>query len=627
MSDEKQANDNSLRATAEAKLTEMMRQEISLPWRGRREPSAEQVAHELQVHQIELEMQNETLRKAQTELEASRDRFVDLYDFAPVGYLTLDANGLIEELNLTAATLLGRERVKLLKRGFSSLVAPEDRDRWTRHCMALGHNGGPGRVELRLLGQENHYFQALLECVMSRELGLRVTLSDITDRQQAATALRESEERLRLALNAANQAWFDVDLASGKVAVSPEYPTMIGYDPAAFESSLSNWLAHVHPEERTAVAAAFQACIATGGTASMEYRRQTSTGDWKWLRSVGKVVQWDAQHHATRMIGIHTDINEHKLTELALQESEATFRKILEASNDAVLLQDSTAAFVDCNQTALDLLKMTREQFIKMRPEQISVEFQPNGRRSAEYAPEMTALGQKGFHRFEWTCRNLEGGEFVVEVSLTPITIRGQAMLHCTWRDITERKKMEEQVRLLAFYDPLTGLPNRRLLDDRLNQTMAASKRSGRFAALLFLDLDNFKPLNDVHGHDVGNLLLVEVANRLKSAIREIDTVARFGGDEFVVIANELTTDKLESIAQARALAEKTRIALSAPYRLTIHRDGEADRLIEHRCTATLGVAVFFDHEASPGEVLKWADAAMYQAKTAGRNQMGLHGE
>ena len=191
-----------------------------------------------------------------------------------------------------------------------------------------------------------------------------------------------------------------------------------------------------------------------------------------------------------------------------------------------------------------------------------------------------------------------------------------------THSDITERKQMEEQVRKLAFYDPLTALPNRRLLDDRLEQALLASKRSGYFGALLFLDLDNFKPLNDTHGHGVGDLLLLEVAKRLKNGVREMDTVARFGGDEFVVMLNELASDKTASLTQARQLAEKIQVALSASYRLTVKHTGQSDTTVEHRCTASIGVVVFSNHEASQADIMKRADAAMYRAKDAGRNQI-----
>jgi diguanylate cyclase (GGDEF)-like protein len=193
--------------------------------------------------------------------------------------------------------------------------------------------------------------------------------------------------------------------------------------------------------------------------------------------------------------------------------------------------------------------------------------------------------------------------------------------------DITERKEMEEQVRHLAFYDALTNLPNRRLLTDRLGQTMAASKRSGLYGALMFLDLDNFKPLNDAHGHVVGDLLLIEVASRLRSCIREMDTVARFGGDEFVVMLSELHEDRAVSARQTELVAEKIRLRLAEPYLLAVKREGQAQATVEHVCTVSIGASLFINHEASQDDILKWADAAMYQAKDAGRNQIRFHGQ
>jgi diguanylate cyclase (GGDEF)-like protein/PAS domain S-box-containing protein len=193
-----------------------------------------------------------------------------------------------------------------------------------------------------------------------------------------------------------------------------------------------------------------------------------------------------------------------------------------------------------------------------------------------------------------------------------------------TVQDITEQKQMEAQVHQLAFYDTLTKLPNRRLLNDRLSLTLAASKRSGCYGALMFLDLDNFKPLNDTHGHMVGDLLLIEVADRLISCVREIDTVARFGGDEFVVMLGKLNADKATSTSQAKSVAEKIRNALAEPYLLTFKHEGNTENTVEHHCTASIGVALFIHHEA-PNDIIKRADAAMYQAKKAGRNLIRFH--
>lgn len=187
--------------------------------------------------------------------------------------------------------------------------------------------------------------------------------------------------------------------------------------------------------------------------------------------------------------------------------------------------------------------------------------------------------------------------------------------------EIIKRKQVEEQVRQMAFYDSLTKLPNRRLLIDRLSQTIATSKRNACYGALMFLDLDNFKPLNDKYGHDIGDLLLSEVAQRLIACVREVDTVARFGGDEFVVILSELDADPATAAAQASITAEKILTTLSKPYRLTVQSEGQPIRTLEHHCTASMGVAMFIDHEVSPEFILKSADMAMYEAKEGGRNR------
>ena len=190
--------------------------------------------------------------------------------------------------------------------------------------------------------------------------------------------------------------------------------------------------------------------------------------------------------------------------------------------------------------------------------------------------------------------------------------------------DITSRKQMEEQVRQLAYYDALTQLPNRRMLKDRISQAMAHSKRSGRYGALLFIDLDNFKPLNDQYGHDVGDLLLVEVAHRLTGGMREMDTVARFGGDEFVVMLSELEKDKSEAASHVTTVAEKILATLSDTYEVILP-NGNGEKKITHRCTASIGAVLFINHEASVEEIIKWADIAMYQAKESGRNRIRFY--
>ncbi len=179
--------------------------------------------------------------------------------------------------------------------------------------------------------------------------------------------------------------------------------------------------------------------------------------------------------------------------------------------------------------------------------------------------------------------------------------------------DITQRKAMEDEIRLLAFYDPLTHLPNRRLLGDRLQQALVSSARNEEFCALLFIDLDNFKTLNDTLGHDKGDILLQQVAARLVTCVREGDTVARLGGDEFVIMLSGLGEEGAEAARRAKAVGEKVLVRLGQPFEVP----GRT-----HFSTGSVGITVFEGREHSVDDLLKQADLAMYQAKASGRNTL-----
>jgi diguanylate cyclase (GGDEF)-like protein len=224
----------------------------------------------------------------------------------------------------------------------------------------------------------------------------------------------------------------------------------------------------------------------------------------------------------------------------------------------------------------------------------------------------------------EWVTFASDGHRELLETTKLPILHSNGHIIGVLGisHDITLRKQMEQEVHKLAYYDSLTQLPNRRLLGDRLLQSMAISKRTGNYCALMFLDLDNFKPLNDTQGHEAGDLLLIQVAERLIACVREIDTVARFGGDEFIVLINELDVDKSLSVTQANQISQKIRIALAEPYNIHLAKAELTAELIEHECTASIGVVLFKDQELRQDDVLKYADLAMYQAKAAGRNQI-----
>jgi diguanylate cyclase (GGDEF)-like protein len=204
------------------------------------------------------------------------------------------------------------------------------------------------------------------------------------------------------------------------------------------------------------------------------------------------------------------------------------------------------------------------------------------------------------------------------------IVLLAVLLLHTNYRlrvAVNENQRLLASLQDVALHDPLTSLSNRRHLDDRLQLALAQARRSGKWGAMIYLDLDNFKPLNDTHGHALGDQLLCEAANRMREAVRGSDTVARLGGDEFVILAPELGDDVGEAESAARVLAEKLRLTLALPYRL--YKTGGVD--IEHRVTASIGLALF-DGAADALEIVRRADEAMYAAKHAGRDQVAVAG-
>lgn len=315
---------------------------------------------------------------------------------------------------------------------------------------------------------------------------------------------------------------------------------------------------------------------------------------------------------------IEGEIIKREQAEAMRHQSDDRYRLIVETAGEGIWTIDAASKTDFVNTKMAQMLGYSVEEMLGVPLENF---MDAEGRAISARNVERRQQGVSEQHDFKF--QRKDGSTLWTSMSTSPIFdtdgsyIGALAMVS----DISQRKQVEEQVRQMAFYDALTNLPNRRLLIDRLSQTIAASKRNACYGALMFLDLDNFKPLNDKHGHEIGDLLLIEVAQRLTNCVREVDTVARFGGDEFVVILSELDADPATSAAQASVTADKILTALSEPYHLNIKREGQANIALEHHCTASMGVAMFIDHEVSPESILKSADLAMYQAKEGGRNR------
>jgi diguanylate cyclase (GGDEF)-like protein/PAS domain S-box-containing protein len=299
---------------------------------------------------------------------------------------------------------------------------------------------------------------------------------------------------------------------------------------------------------------------------------------------------------------------------------------VFDGALDAVITMADDGRIMGWNMQAQTIFGWAKDEAMGMMLHELITPPQYRARHQQGMA-RFQATGESNIlnRRIEITALRRSGEEYPIEMSILSFKSADHTRFTAFIADISERNRMQEKVRQLAYFDALTGLPNRRLLNDRLNHAMASSKRNGLYGALMFLDLDNFKPLNDTHGHVVGDLLLIEVAHRLSACVREMDTVARLGGDEFVVMLSELEADKAQATAQAGAVAEKIRATLAEPYHLTVVQSGEEEKSVEHRCSASIGLVMFIDHEASQADLLKWADAAMYQAKDTGRNKVSFY--
>lgn len=349
------------------------------------------------------------------------------------------------------------------------------------------------------------------------------------------------------------------------------------------------------------------------------YHRQANTPTAQDIEVIEK---------AARLAGIAI---EHKQTLAALKTSEDTFRTLFETAPHGVVYQDTSGRITSANPAAQRILGLTLNQLqgrTSMDPRWRAVH-EDGSQMPGDQHPAMLAL-KSGLPVKDvlMGVQLPDGGYVWVSISATPLFKDGQiTQVYTIFEDVTERHRMQQQVRQLAFNDELTKLPNRRLLTDRLSQALTASKRTANYGALMFLDLDNFKPLNDSQGHEVGDLLLIEAARRLKDCVREVDTVARFGGDEFVVMLVELDADQTQSRAQARNVAEKIRLSLAEPYVLTCSQTGGTTVTVHHDCTASIGVTLFIHHEGTQVEFLHRADTAMYQAKEAGRNTVRFYSE
>ena len=438
---------------------------------------------------------------------------------------------------------------------------------------------------------------------------LGLLLHDVEQRMATERALTGTAARLHAITQAIPDVLLVLDAQGRYVEVlSPNDSALVASAPVLVGQRLHDVLPAEQAERFMQL---IRDTLQSGQTHSVEYEMQTLSGLRQFEgRTQPLGVQVGGQ---AAVVFLALDITHRKQAESALRESELRFRSLLRNIPSISVqgyLQDGTTSY--WNQASEQLYGYTAEE--ALGGNLLDLIIPPPMRDGVRaHMQHMFATGEV-IPAGELQLQRKDGTPVHVFSSHAYIQVPGHPPeMFCIDIDISGRKAAEDEARYLAFYDALTQLPNRRLLVDRLQQVLVNGARSGLTTAVLFVDLDNFKTLNDTRGHEVGDLLLKDVAQRLRSCVREQDTVARLGGDEFVVVLQNLSSDAPEAAAQARTLGELILAQLRQPYELAGH---------EHHFTASIGVTLLNHQRDSVDEVLKQADMAMYRAKDDGRNTL-----
>jgi diguanylate cyclase (GGDEF)-like protein/PAS domain S-box-containing protein len=575
-------------------------------------PPGEDLQYELRARQIELEIQNEELRRARVALKEWTGHYAELYNLAPVGYLTLTREGLISEMNPAAVELLGIEGKKFPRRRFSAFVAGEDGDRWHHFFSGAMRQNKRQNIGLTLTRLDGTEFPVQLVCKPvtkeDNEPVLYVTVTDLTESKEEEAALREVEARiLSMALESAEMGLWDWDVTTGCVSFNERWAKLRGYRLDELEPHIDTLENGIHPDDFLAYQTALEAHLENRTPFfQVEYRVRTLSGPLIWLSIRGTVIKRDTEGNPLRIAGIEVDITERKRNDEELRIASIAFE-----SQEGMILTDANAVIIRVNQAFTRLTGYSAKEAMGQTPRMLS-----SGRHDKTFYSAMWAsLKKQGFWQGEIWNRRKNGIICAEWLNISAVSAPGGAVTHyvASFSDLTNNKEAAAEIHRLAYYDPLTQLPNRRLFQEQLSKALTVSCRSRKYGALLFIDLDNFKSLNDTLGHDMGDMLLTQVATRLVECIREGDTVARQGGDEFVVMLEELSQNPEEAVKQAGNVGEKILAALNQPYQLNSY---------EYHSTPSIGVTLFNDHLEAVDELLKQADIAMYAAKATGRNTL-----
>jgi len=568
----------------------------------------------------------ERLAAAGEALRLSEERFRATFEQAAVGIIHTSLSGRILRSNERFAEIIGYPLEEIPQLTFQQITPPDDLQESVDVLQQmLGGATRNASWEKRYVRKDGSLTWARLTVSTLRDdqgraLHFIAVIEDINARKRAeenlsaaTEALRVSEERYRVAFQTSLDSITINRLADGTyVEVNDSFlrSTLHTRQEVIGRTSLdlNIWANPSDRQKLVEILSRDSTCL------NLEFPMRKKNGELLWGMMSASVIELEG---VPCILAITRDISDAKAAEQslaaatsALRASEERYRTVFHTSLDCITISHlSDGRYIDVNKAFLDLIEIEPHEIVGRTSVELGIWAHPETRSEI-----VELLRRNSSIRDFQTQFVKKSGELIwVLISASVIEIGGVSCIVSVVRDISSAKAAEHKIHNLAFYDPLTGLCNRRMLMERLRQTLASSARRSGLQALLLLDLDNLKTLNDTLGHQVGDLLLQEVARRIADCAHEADTVGRLGGDEFVVILEDLSEVAEEAGAQAKAAAERILAAVSQPYLLD-------DR--ECLSASSMGITVFGDRQNTADEILQQADIALHMAKTAGRNTL-----
>lgn len=548
--------------------------------------------------------------KLKNQLKESAQRLQRVVDTSMDAVIVIDEHGNVEEWNPAAVSMFGWSNQEIRQRPLHESIIPEEFRQQHLAGVAQLVNSNCStvqakRIESLALHRDGHTFPIELAMTSIRtENGwiFNAYIRDLSDQKQKEKVIDKNRMLLNEAMSIAKLGYWELDLLKGELEWSDEIFKMFNMDPNETKPSYGLFLNVIHPEDRAKVDAAYSESLKNRSPYYVIHRIVTVDGI-KVVSEQCKTI-FDDTGKPLRSLGLIQDITEQMNNMDELRFASTTFK-----SHAGILITDKNATIVRVNPAVEKMTGYTEKELLGNNPRIFQ-----SGKQDKSFYKEMWGqIYSEGMWQGELWNRRKDGSLYAEWMTITAVKDNAGEVTHyvATSQDITTRKQAESKVEYLAYHDDLTDLANRRLLHDRLQHNIAACRRHKDFGAVLLLDLDRFKDINDSLGYSVGDEILCQVASRLNNLVREEDTVARLGGDKFVVVLSSVCEDIAKIGFKVSAITEKIRHSLMQPYQ---HKEGQC------HSDVSIGISLFPEKHEDIDDVLKHADTALHRAKEHGGN-------